>query len=119
MSWRGEKQWTKSCGKIDSERSASSRTPPLKARENRRRAAVLGRDQDTALGGLVCAGGAGAAALYDPVFTSAVRGWPDLAVAAAGFALLQWLKAPAWLVVLIVGAAGAGLVLAGFAGPVH
>lgn len=60
-----------------------------------------------------------AAALYHPVFTSAVRGWPDMAVAAAGFALLQWLKAPAWLVVAIVGAAGAGLVLARMSGPVH
>lgn len=60
-----------------------------------------------------------AAALYDPVFTSAVRGWPDLVVAAAGFALLQWAKAPAWLVVILVGAAGAGLVLAGVPGPVH
>jgi len=60
-----------------------------------------------------------AAALYDPVFTSAVRGPADLAVAAAGFALLQWAKAPAWLVVLVVAAAGAGLVLAGMTGPVH
>lgn len=60
-----------------------------------------------------------AAALYDPVFTSAVRGWPDVALAIAGFALLQWAKAPAWLVVLVVGAAGAGLVLAGTSGPVH
>jgi chromate transporter len=60
-----------------------------------------------------------AAALYDPVFTSAVRGWPDLAVAAAGFAMLQWAKAPAWAVVLVVGGAGAGLVLASIGGPVH
>jgi chromate transporter len=60
-----------------------------------------------------------AAALYDPVFTSAVRGWPDLAVAAMGFALLQWAKAPAWLAVLIVGVAGTGLVLAALSGPVH
>ncbi len=60
-----------------------------------------------------------AAALYDPVFTSAVRGSADLAIAAAGFALLQWAKAPAWLVVIVVGAAGAGLVLAGLGAPVH
>jgi len=60
-----------------------------------------------------------AAALHNPVFTSAVRGWPDLAIAALGFALLQWAEAPAWLVVLIVGVAGAGSVLAGLGGPVH
>jgi chromate transporter len=48
-----------------------------------------------------------AAALVDPVFVSAVRGPADLAVAAAGFAALQWFKAPAWLVVIGVGAAGA------------
>lgn len=60
-----------------------------------------------------------AAALYDPVFTSAVRGPADLAVTAGGFALLHWARAPAWLVVLVVGAAGAGLVLAGMSGPVH
>jgi chromate transporter len=59
------------------------------------------------------------AALYDPVFTSAVRGGADFAIAAAGFALLQWAKAPAWLVVIVVAAAGAGLVLAGSGAPVH
>lgn len=47
-----------------------------------------------------------AAALYDPVFTSAVRGPADFAVAAAGFvALVSW-KAPPWAVVLSVTAAG-------------
>lgn len=60
-----------------------------------------------------------AAALYNPVFTSAVRGWPDVAIAAAGFALLQWMKAPAWMVVLIVTVAGAGSVLAASGAPVH
>lgn len=60
-----------------------------------------------------------AAALYNPVFTSAVRGWPDIAIAAAGFAVLQWMKAPAWLVVLIVTVAGAGSVLAASGAPVH
>ncbi|MBL8559640.1 MAG: chromate efflux transporter [Hyphomonadaceae bacterium] len=60
-----------------------------------------------------------AAALYNPVFTSAVRGWPDIAIAAAGFALLQWMKTPAWLVVLIVTVAGAGSVLAASGAPVH
>lgn len=54
-----------------------------------------------------------AAALYDPVFKSGVTGLGDLILAIVGFALLQWAKAPAWLVVLVVTAAGAGKVLAG------
>lgn len=46
-----------------------------------------------------------AAALYDPVFTSAVTGPADFAIAAAGFvALIAW-KAPPWLVVVGVTAA--------------
>jgi chromate transporter len=46
-----------------------------------------------------------AAALYDPVFTSAVAGPADFAIAAAGFvALVAW-KAPPWLVVVGVTAA--------------
>jgi chromate transporter len=51
-----------------------------------------------------------AAALWSPVIATGVRGWPDALVAAAGFALLQWAKAPAWLVVILV--AGAGMALA-------
>lgn len=54
-----------------------------------------------------------AAALYDPIFLSSVRDWRDLALAVAGFAALQWLKAPSWAVVLVIGAAGAALSLWG------
>lgn len=57
-----------------------------------------------------------AAALYDPIFRSAVQGLGDLALAATGFAALQWLKAPSWAVVLGVGAAGSALSLLGFIG---
>lgn len=54
-----------------------------------------------------------AAALYDPIFISSVRGPLDLALAALGFAALQWLRAPSWTVVLGLGAAGAVLPLLG------
>lgn len=52
------------------------------------------------------------AALYDPIFVSAVRGVgvagaADLALAALGFAALQWLKAPNWAVVLALSVGGA------------
>jgi chromate transporter len=57
-----------------------------------------------------------AAALYDPIFTSSVRGPADLALAAAGFAALQWLKAPSWAVVVGLGAAGAALSFWGLIG---
>lgn len=57
-----------------------------------------------------------AAALYDPIFTTTVRGPIDLALAAAGFAALQWAKAPSWTVVLGLGAAGATLSLLGLIG---
>jgi chromate transporter len=50
-----------------------------------------------------------AAALYKPIFVTAVTGWLDLALALAGFAALQLWKAPSWLVVLLLGAAGAAL----------
>ena len=50
-----------------------------------------------------------AAALWDPVITSGVRGPWDAVIAAAGFALLQWAKAPVWLAVALVAAAGAAL----------
>ena len=49
------------------------------------------------------------AALYHPIFTSAVGGLPDLALAAACFVALTVWQAPAWAVVL-AGAAG-GIVL--------
>lgn len=49
------------------------------------------------------------AALYDPVFTSAIQDGRDLALALAAFALLQLWKVPAWMVVIGAGAA-AGVV---------
>jgi chromate transporter len=52
------------------------------------------------------------AALYDPVWTSAVLGPLDFLLALAGFvALVAW-KAPPWLVVLALAIAGAGMGLA-------
>ena len=47
------------------------------------------------------------AALYDPVWTSAVLAPEDFALAAAAFALLAFWKAPPWLVVLLTAGAGA------------
>ena len=52
------------------------------------------------------------AALYDPVWTSAVQGSSDFAIAATGFALLVVWNAPPLLVVLLCAAAGMGLGLA-------
>ncbi len=49
------------------------------------------------------------AALYDPVFTTAVAGAPDLAAALVCFAALQFWKAPPWAVVVLAGLAGAAL----------
>ena len=49
------------------------------------------------------------AALYDPVWVSAIHRPADLALALAAFAMLAWWKAPPWLVVLIGAAAGAAL----------
>ncbi|BDX00627.1 chromate efflux transporter [Maricaulis maris] len=48
------------------------------------------------------------AALYDPVFTSAVTGFPEFTLALSCFVLLVSWKCPPWLVVLL-GAAGGGL----------
>ena len=50
-----------------------------------------------------------ASALYDPVWTSAVHGARDLALAAAGFAALVALRAPPLVVVVLMGAAGVAL----------
>ncbi|MCB1884900.1 MAG: chromate efflux transporter [Geminicoccaceae bacterium] len=47
-----------------------------------------------------------AAALYDPVWTSAVLGPPDFALALAAFVLLVAWKAPPWLVVALTAAGG-------------
>lgn len=50
-------------------------------------------------------------ALYHPVWTSAILGPADLALALGAFALLAFWTAPAWLVVLLVAAGGALLPL--------
>lgn len=54
-----------------------------------------------------------AAALYDPVGTGAILAPVDLAVAAAGFALLTLWKWPPWIVVALTAASGVALALAG------
>lgn len=46
------------------------------------------------------------AALYDPVWTSAIRDAYDFTLAAAGFVLLVAWKAPPWLMVIVLAAAG-------------
>ena len=48
------------------------------------------------------------AALYQPVWTSAIRGPADVGLALVAFGLLAFWKAPAWLVVILA-AAGGGL----------
>ena len=50
------------------------------------------------------------AALYDPVWTSAVHGTDDFALALAALALLAVWKWPPWLVVVLSALAGQGLV---------
>ena len=78
--------------------------PRLRARSDAR-AAMAG--VNAAVVGLL------ASALYNPVWTSAVRGLPDFAVAAAGFvALIVW-RAPPLLVVVATAAAAVALNLAG------
>jgi chromate transporter len=52
------------------------------------------------------------AALYSPVFNSAIVNGPSFALALACFVLLVAWKAPPWLVVVIGAAGGAGLALA-------
>ncbi|MFD0980118.1 chromate efflux transporter [Tropicimonas aquimaris] len=49
------------------------------------------------------------AALYDPVFTSAIGGPKDFALALACFVLLMAWKAPPWAVVIVAAAGGAAL----------
>ena len=46
------------------------------------------------------------AALYDPVWKQGIRGAPDVAAAVVAYGLLQWWKAPPWLVVLLAGGCG-------------
>jgi chromate transporter len=49
------------------------------------------------------------AALYHPVWTSAIRSPADVGLALAAFGLLALWKAPAWLVVVF--AAGGGMLV--------
>jgi chromate transporter len=51
------------------------------------------------------------AALYDPVWTSAIHGRADLGLALVAFALLAFWKLPPWLVVAFAALAGAGMSL--------
>ena len=51
------------------------------------------------------------AALYHPVWTSAINSGADFALAAAGFLLLFMWKVPPWLVVLLSALGGAGIAL--------
>ena len=51
------------------------------------------------------------AALYDPVWTSTIRGAEDFALATGAFALLAFWKSPPWLVVLLTAAIGALMTL--------
>ena len=53
------------------------------------------------------------AALYSPVFTSAIGDLREFALALACFVLLMAWKAPPWVVVIVAAGAGAGLALAG------
>jgi len=46
------------------------------------------------------------AALYDPVWTSAILGAEDFALALAAFTLLAFWKAPPWMVVILAGGIG-------------
>ncbi|WP_027173493.1 chromate efflux transporter [Methylobacterium sp. 10] len=54
-----------------------------------------------------------AAALYDPLWTGAVLGPRDFAVAAGAFLLLTIGAAPPWIVVVFTAVAGAGLAVVG------
>lgn len=46
------------------------------------------------------------AALYNPVWTEGIGGWPDIAAAAVALILLERRLAPPWLVVIVAAAAG-------------
>jgi chromate transporter len=52
------------------------------------------------------------AALYDPVWTSAILGPYDFALALTGFVLLTVWKTPPWIVVLLMGLGGIGVTMA-------
>jgi chromate transporter len=53
------------------------------------------------------------AALYSPVFTGAIGGMGDFALALACFVLLVVWKTPPWAVVIVAAAGGVGLAYAG------
>lgn len=53
------------------------------------------------------------AALYDPLWTTAIRDPRDFALALTGFVLLIAWKVPSWVVVLLLATGGAGLALWG------
>jgi len=68
------------------------------------------RDVQAALGGVNAAViGLLLAALYDPIWTSAVKSRADFAVVAAAFGLLAFWKRPPWIVVLFGAASGYAL----------
>jgi chromate transporter len=46
------------------------------------------------------------AALYNPVWIQGVKDARDAAAAVIAFGLLQWWKAPPWLVVILAAASG-------------
>jgi chromate transporter len=50
------------------------------------------------------------AALYDPVWTSAILDGADFALALGAFGLLAVLRLPAWFVVVVTGLVGAAMV---------
>ncbi len=54
------------------------------------------------------------AALYSPVWTSAVLGPPDFALALVAFVLLAVWGKPPWMVVALIAAAGAALGAGGY-----
>lgn len=51
------------------------------------------------------------AALYDPVWISAIHAPQDFALAVAAYGALTWAKLPPWLVVILCGLAGAALAM--------
>jgi chromate transporter len=66
----------------------------------------LGAVQNALLGVNAAVVGLLLAALYDPVWTSAIRVPADFGLALAAFTLLVFWKTPAWLVVILTALAG-------------
>jgi chromate transporter len=63
------------------------------------------RGANAAVVGLLCA------ALYNPVWTSAILGPPDFALAVTGFVLLTVWKLAPWIVVILLAVGGVALSL--------